>query len=61
MPLLNTLVSFEKKINLPEYQEFYQKKFAELTIHQHKRVLAPTSCKLIPMIFELLVKNQLYS
>lgn len=47
--------------NIPEYQEFYKKKFAEVTTHQHKRALALTSRKLIRMIFGLLAKNQLYS
>lgn len=47
--------------HIPEYQEFYQKKFAEVTTHQHKRALVLTSRKLIRMIFGLLAKNQLYS
>lgn len=47
--------------HIPEYQEFYQKKFAEVTTHQHKRALALTSRKLIRLIFGLLAKNQLYS
>nr|WP_242865884.1 transposase [Desnuesiella massiliensis] len=47
--------------HIPEYQEFYQRKFAEVTTHQHKRALALTSRKLIRMIFGLLAKNQLYS
>lgn len=47
--------------HIPEYQEFYQKKFDEVTTHQHKRALALSSRKLIRMIFGLLAKNQLYS
>ncbi|QAT39084.1 IS110 family transposase [Clostridium sp. JN-9] len=47
--------------HVPEYQAFYQKKFAEVTTHQHKRALALTSRKLIRLIFGLLAKNQLYS
>ncbi|EDK35764.1 Predicted transposase [Clostridium kluyveri DSM 555] len=47
--------------HIPEYQEFYKKKFAEVTTHQHKRALALTSRKLIRLIFGLLAKNQLYS
>ncbi|OAA95098.1 hypothetical protein [Clostridium coskatii] len=43
-----------------EYQEYYQKKLAKITIHHHKRALALTSRKLIRMIFGLLAKNQLY-
>lgn len=48
-------------MHIPEYQNFYQKKFAEVTTHQHKRALALTSRKLIRLIFGLLDKNQLYS
>lgn len=47
--------------HIPEYNEFYQKKYAEVTTHQHKRALALTSRKLIRLIFGLLTKNQLYS
>ena len=47
--------------HIPEYNEFYQKKYAEVTNHQHKRALALTSRKLIRLIFGLLAKNQLYS
>ena len=47
--------------HIPEYADFYAKKYAEVTKHQHKRALALTSRKLIRLIFGLLVKNQLYS
>ncbi|CAB1244500.1 IS110 family transposase [Clostridium sp. WLY-B-L2] len=47
--------------HIPEYEKFYQKKFAEVSTHQHKRALALTSRKLIRLIFGLLAKNQLYS
>ena len=43
------------------YNDFYRKKFNEVTKHQHKRALALTSRKLIRLIFGLLDKNQLYS
>ena len=46
--------------HIPEYNEFYQKKYAEVTTHQHKRALALISRKLIRLIFGLLAKNQLY-
>lgn len=46
--------------HIPEYETFYQKKYAEVTTHQHKRALALTSRKLIRLIFGLLAKNQLY-
>ena len=47
--------------HLPEYGEFYDKKFAEVTKHQHKRALALTSRKFVRLVFGLLVKNQLYT
>lgn len=46
---------------LPEYKEYYNKKFGEVTTHQHKRALALTSRKLVRLIFGLLTKNQIYS
>ena len=45
----------------PEYTDYYNKKFAEVPKHQHKRALALTARKLIRLIFGLLDKNQLYS
>ena len=45
----------------PEYTIFYEKKYAEVSKHQHKRALALTARKLIRLIFGLLDKNQLYS
>ena len=47
--------------HIPEYGEFYDKKFAEVTKHQHKRALALTSRKFVRLVFGLLVKNQLYT
>lgn len=46
---------------IPEYEEFYSKKYAEVTKHQHKRALALTSRKFVRLVFGLLVKNKLYS
>ncbi|WP_352419786.1 IS110 family transposase [Proteiniborus sp.] len=46
---------------VPEYNEFYLKKYGEVTTHQHKRALALTSRKLVRLIFGLLTRNQLYS
>lgn len=46
---------------IPEYAEFYSRKYAEVTKHQHKRALALTSRKLVRLVFGLLVKNQLYT
>ncbi|HZJ99730.1 MAG TPA: IS110 family transposase [Tissierellaceae bacterium] len=47
--------------NIPEYKEYYLKKFGEVTTHNHKRALALTSRKLVRLIFGLLTKNQIYS
>ena len=47
--------------NIPEYTEYYRKKYNEVTTHQHKRALALTARKLVRLIFGLLTKNQLYS
>lgn len=44
-----------------EFRDFYEKKFAETSKHQHKRSLALTSRKLIRVLFGLLDKGQLYS
>lgn len=49
------------KNNIPEYKEFYNKKYGEVTTHCHKRALALTSRKLVRLIFGLLTKNQIYS
>ena len=49
------------KNNVPEYKEYYYKKFSEVTKHNHKRALALTSRKLVRLIFGLLTKNQIYS
>lgn len=45
----------------PEFRRFYEKKYAEVTTHQHKRALALTSRKFLRMLFGLLDKSQLYS
>ena len=45
----------------PEYADFYARKYAEVTKHQHKRALALTSRKLVRLVFGLLAKNQLYT
>jgi transposase len=49
------------KNHVPEYKEYYCKKFSEVTKHNHKRALALTSRKLVRLIFGLLTKNQIYS
>lgn len=47
--------------HVPEYRDFYYKKYGEVTTHCHKRALALTSRKLVRLIFGLLTKNQIYS
>ena len=47
--------------NVPVFNEFYRKKYGEVTTHQHKRALALTSRKLVRLIFGLLTKNKIYS
>ena len=47
--------------HIPEYKEYYAKKYAEVTKHQHKRALALTSRKLVRLVFGLLVKGKLYT
>ncbi len=47
--------------HIPEYAEYYAKKYAEVSKHQHKRALALTSRKFVRLVFGLLVKNQLYT
>lgn len=43
-----------------EYRSFYQKKYQEVTKHQHKRALVLTARKLVRLVFSLLKTNQLY-
>lgn len=49
------------KKHIPEYYDYYHKKFDEVPKHKHKRALVLTSRKLVRLIFGLLTKNQLYS
>ncbi|WP_426347976.1 IS110 family transposase [Alloiococcus sp. CFN-8] len=46
---------------IPEYRDYYQKKYNEVTKHQHKRALALTSRKFVRLVYGLLAKNQLYT
>ncbi len=45
----------------PEFKAFYDKKYNQVTKHQHKRALALTSRKFLRMLFGLLDKSQLYA
>ena len=46
---------------LPEYSEFYSRKFKESKTHHHKRALILTSRKAVRLVFALLRDNKLYS
>lgn len=47
--------------NDPVYENFYQKKFAEVPKHQHKRALVLTARKLVRLVYSLLCTRQLYT
>ncbi len=44
----------------PEFRAYYQKKYAEVTEHQHKRALVLTARKLVRLVDALLRTNRLY-
>lgn len=44
----------------PEFRAYYQKKYAEVTKHQHKRALVLTARKLVRLVDALLRTNRLY-
>ena len=48
------------KNHIPEYRDFYNKKYNEVTTHHHKRALALTARKLIRLIYGLLSTDRLY-
>ncbi|WAH36745.1 IS110 family RNA-guided transposase [Alicyclobacillus dauci] len=45
----------------PEFQNYYQKKFAEVPKHQHKRALVLTARKLVRLVDVLLRNDQIYT
>lgn len=47
--------------HVPEYKEYYAKKFDEVPKHQHKRALVLTARKLVRLVDALLRKNQIYT
>jgi transposase len=49
------------RIWLPEYRDFYSRKFMESKTHHHKRALILTSRKAVRLVFALLHDNKLYS
>ncbi|WP_231040361.1 IS110 family RNA-guided transposase [Pectinatus frisingensis] len=57
--LIEAVSHIKKHCN--EFAVYYQKKFDEVKLHQHKRALVLTARKFVRLIFGLLAKNQLYS
>lgn len=47
--------------NIPEYQDYYAKKFKEVPKHQHKRALVLTARKFVRLVDALLRKHQIYT
>ena len=43
-----------------EYKAYYQKKYVEVTKHQHNRALVLTARKFVRLVFALLSKGQIY-
>ena len=46
---------------IPEYSEYYSKKYQEVPKHQHKRALVLTARKFVRLVDALLRKNQIYT
>jgi transposase len=48
------------RLNAPDYQAFYQRKYREAVRFKHRRALVLTARKLIRLVFALLLKNESY-
>ncbi len=48
------------RLNTPEYQAFYQRKYREAVRFKHRRALVLTARKLLRLVFALLHKNEPY-
>jgi len=46
---------------IPEYSDYYAKKYKEVPKHQHKRALVLTARKFVRLVDALLRKNQIYT
>src|SRR5699024_4242939 len=46
---------------IPEYNDYYAKKYREVPKHQHKRALVLTARKFVRLVDALLRKNQIYT
>ena len=55
------LAADKMRMWLPEYRDFYSRKFKESRTHHHKRALILTSRKAVRLVFALLHDNKLYS
>jgi len=49
------------RVHNAEYKLFYEKKYQEVTKHQHKRALVLTARKLVRLVYSLLKSNRNYS
>jgi len=49
------------RVHNQEFKAFYQKKYNEVTKHQHKRALVLTARKLIRLVYAMLSKGQIYN
>jgi transposase len=49
------------RTQIPEYGEYYAKKYREVPKHQHKRALVLTARKFVRLVDALLRKNQIYT
>jgi len=49
------------RMQIPEYGEYYSKKYQEVPKHQHKRALVLTARKFVRLVDALLRKNQIYT
>ncbi|MGI1690598.1 IS110 family transposase, partial [Thermoanaerobacter uzonensis] len=48
------------RVHTVRFKEYYNKKYGEVPKHQHKRALVLTARRLIPLIFAMLSKGQIY-
>lgn len=48
------------RVHNEEFKAYYQKKYHEVPIHQHKRAVALTARKLVRLVFALLTKRHLW-
>jgi len=48
------------RVHNDEYKAYYEKKYHEVTIHQHKRAVALTARKFVRLVFALLTKRYLW-